>query len=189
MTFYDLFMAPFEKSILAKARRELIANAHGNVLELGTKTGANFKYYRLAQITSLTATDLVLDPEVYRNAPSNVTFQGCSVEDLPYPGGTFDTAVETLILCTVKNVPAAIAEVYRVLKPGGLFLYLDHGLPTSPRMAQLFHVINHVWPYLTGGCNLTRRTEQQIEAAGFVLERRGGDRKQIFRWGVARKQG
>lgn len=187
MTCYDLFMAPFERVFLARARRALISNAYGKVLELGTKTGANFQYYLMEQIDSLTATDLVLDPGIYRHANKGVSFRECSAEDIPYPDATFDTVVETLILCSVTSVPKAVAEIRRVLKPGGIFLYLDHGLPVSPSLARLFHAVNRVWSHLTGGCNLNRRTEQQIESAGFVLEQHGSDGQLVFRWGVARK--
>lgn len=187
MSIYDRLMKPLEARVLADMRRELIGYAYGDVLELGAKTGSNFKYYDSKRITSLIASDLRLDPAIYENAPAFVSFQECSAERLPFPDATFDTVVETLVFCTVSNVAAAIKEIRRVLKSGGLFLHLDHGLPTSPTLAAAFRGMNLLWPHFTGGCNLTRQPHRMIAAAGFKYDREGSDNAGIFRWGVARR--
>lgn len=187
MNIYDRLMKPLETRVLADMRRELITYAYGDVLELGAKTGANFSYYDSERVSSLIASDLRLDPAIYENAPAFVSFQECSAERLPFPDATFDTVVETLVFCTVGDVPAAIKEVRRVLKNGGLFLHLDHGLPASPTLATVFRGMNLFWPHFTGGCNLTRQPHSLIAATGFKHERQKSDSAGIFRWGVARK--
>lgn len=187
MSIYDRLMEPLETRVLAGMRRELISYAYGDVLELGAKTGANFQYYNPARVNRLIASDLRLDPAIYVHAPAFVSFQECSAERLPFPDATFDTVVETLVFCTVGDVTAAIKEIRRVLKSGGLFLHLDHGLPASPTLAAVFRGINLFWPHFTGGCNLTRQPHSLIAASGFKYERQENDSAEIFRWGVARK--
>lgn len=187
MGLYDRFMAPLERRVLDGLRRELIGMAAGDVLELGAKTGANFPYYPLDRIGLLVVSDLTLEPPIYRNAPKMAVFQACSALSLPFADESFDTVVETLVFCSVGDLQLAVHEVWRVLRPGGRLLHLDHILPSKPAMAMLFRLLNLFWPRLTGGCNLTRDPGQQIMARGFLPELTLQDSSGIFFGGVARK--
>lgn len=189
MSLYDLLMAPIERRVLIGMRRELIGRASGDVLELGAKTGANFAYYRLNQLQSLVVSDLALDRSIHRNAPEMAIFRECSALSLPFADSSFDTVVETLVFCSVEDLAQAVREVYRVLRPGGRLLYLDHGLPTAPVLAGLFRWLNLLWPHLTGGCNLDRNVRQQIAGHGFRHELLRHDNSGIFTCGVASKPG
>lgn len=183
---YDLLMSPLERCCLAGLRQRLISQAAGEVLELGARTGANLPYYRWDRLTGLTLSDLVIDAELLRVAPPEATVRRCAAEQLPFPTASFDTVVETLVLCSVSSVREAVAEIYRVLRPGGCLLWLDHGLPQDGAFAQLLQLLNRFWPRWTGGCQLNRRMEREISTGGLVLEQwSGGDA--VFRYGVARK--
>ncbi len=187
MGFYDLFMGPLERRLLNGMRRELIGLAAGDVLELGAKTGANFPYYRLDRLEKLVVSDLTLEPSIYHNAPRMAVFQECSALSLPFADESFDTVVETLVLCSVGDLRQAVREVWRVLRPGGHFLHLDHGLPAASSLAIIFRLLNLLWPHLTGGCNLNRDAKQQIVSCGFRPELALQDGSGIFSGGVARK--
>ncbi len=186
-TFYDFFMAPLEKKWLARRRSRLISLATGHVLEIGFGTGANLRYYQAGQVTSLTA----IDPDVPKSPPDNtglrVQIEKGHAENLPFPEGSFDTVVETLVLCSVADVNASLSEIYRVLKPGGQFIYMDHVLPENKIWAAVFRAANLLWPHLAHGCQLTRSPHLLIEGHGFSLLDSGSFGRKIFRYGVARK--
>lgn len=187
MNFYDLFMSPLEKNILAKIRKDIISKAFGNVLEIGYGTGVNFQYYNHTAVKSISALDIkpsVL--EIKTELPLHF-FQG-RAENLPFSDESFDTVVETLVFCSVEKLENAVKEVWRVLKPGGLFIFIDHVLPEEKKMAALFKATNTIWPKIAGGCNLTREPHKLIEASGFVLEESGKSGHDIFRWGIGKKE-
>jgi len=160
MDIYDIMMSPLEKSVLAPIRKRIIPMASGNVLEFGYGTGVNFKYYRSERISSLCALDIDLPPEVHAGTgfPIPVQFYKGRAEQLPFADNLFDCVVETLVLCSVSDLPAVISEVHRVLKPGGSFIFLDHVLP--------------------------ERKALLIEASGFRMEHTGKTDNSIFRWGI-----
>ncbi|MEA4902982.1 class I SAM-dependent methyltransferase [Desulfitobacterium sp.] len=187
MNFYDLFMSPLEKNILAKIRKDIISKAFGNVLEIGYGTGVNFQYYNHTAVKSISALDIKPSALVVKTEIPLNFFEG-KAEDLPFVDESFDTVVETLVFCSVKNPKNAVKEVWRVLKPGGLFIFTDHVLPEGKNMAALFKATNTIWPKIAGGCNLTREPHKLIEASGFVLEESGKSGHDIFRWGIGRKE-
>ncbi|HVJ47605.1 class I SAM-dependent methyltransferase [Desulfitobacterium sp.] len=187
MNIYDLFMSPLEKRFLTKIRKNIIPRALGNVLEIGYGTGVNFQYYNLATVKSVSALDTKSTPAVKIKAELPLKFFEGRAEDLPFLDESFDTVVETLVFCSVKNLDNAMNEVLRVLKPGGIFIFMDHVLPEKKSMASLFKATNTVWPKIAGGCNLTREPYKLIEASGLVIEQSGRSGHDIFRWGIGRK--
>src|SRR5690348_14006223 len=126
---YDRLMAGTEKAGLRERRHDLLASASGRVLEIGAGTGANLDHYPDA------VTELVLtEPEEpmarrleAKAAESGrvVTVVRAPAESLPFPDDSFDTAVCTLVLCTVRDPERTLAELERVLKPGGTLLFLE----------------------------------------------------------------
>jgi ubiquinone/menaquinone biosynthesis C-methylase UbiE len=170
---YDRMMAGTEKAGLADMRKELLSRAHGDVLEIGAGTGVNLRYYGPAERLVLTEPE---EPMV-RRLRSHARGKGGSVEvvqapaeSLPFPDGTFDTAVATLALCTVGDADRAIGELRRVLRPGGQLLFLEHVRSDDPKLAQWQDRLLPLWKRFGHGCNCNRPTADSIRHAGFEIE-------------------
>lgn len=177
---YDRAMAGTEDAGLREKRRALLAGASGRVLELGAGTGANLELYPEA------VRELVLaepDPQMTRRLRPKLAASGRSAEvveapaeRLPFPDASFDTAVATLVLCTVPDPQAALAEVARVLKPGGRLLFLEHVRSGDARLARWQDRLEGPWRFLGDGCHCNRDTVAAIGAAGFELGEAERDR-------------
>jgi ubiquinone/menaquinone biosynthesis C-methylase UbiE len=153
-------------------RAALLTAAQGDVLEIGAGDGANLSLY------PTDARLVLLDPNPYllryipdhaesgrrRDAP---VVQGLG-EGLPFSSGRFDVVVSIHVLCSVRDQVAVMAEIYRVLRPGGRFLFLEHvAAPARSPTRILQHLINPAWRLLGDGCYLTRDTASAIAEAGF----------------------
>ena len=182
---YDTLMTPLEHKWLSALRQRIMPYAQGHVLEIGFGTGVNLKYYDGSRIETFTALDIKkeMDPQ----GPFPIQIVEGKAEDLPFEAGSFDTVVETLVLCTVEDMEGVLSEIERVLKPGGSFIFLDHVLPEDPLTAAAFKGANVIWSHLAGGCNLTRETHLKIEAYGFQKIEWGASANGIFRYGVVSK--
>ncbi|EGX61076.1 MULTISPECIES: class I SAM-dependent methyltransferase [Streptomyces] len=155
-------------------RKELLAGTEGCVVEVGAGTGANFPHYP-ATVDKVIAVEP--EPRLHKLAlqaaagsATPVEVRAGRAEELPVPAGSADGVVASLVLCSIADVPAALAEAVRVLRPGGRLYFYEHIRSTDPRFARKQRRINLVWPLLAGGCNLDRDTEQAIEDAGFTIE-------------------
>lgn len=178
--FYDRCMAASEQAGLAERRGALLAAAAGRVLEVGAGTGLNLAHYPPA------VRELVLsepeEPMLRRLAPRAATNTPpastvCApAEQLPFADSSFDTVVSTLTLCTVRDLPAALAEVRRVLVPGGRLLFLEHVRADGARDARMQDRVTPIWRRIGHGCHPNRATVAAIEDAGLVVEHveRGG---------------
>lgn len=114
--------------------------------------------------------------KVYRQDPlSTPDIRGrvhclqAAVEDLPFDSGQFDTVVATLLFCSVQDPEIALGEVYRVLRLGGQFLFIEHVRPLDPRTASLFDSLTPGWRRIASGCHLNRDTLHSIQEAGFTI--------------------
>ncbi|HEX2085926.1 MAG TPA: class I SAM-dependent methyltransferase [Solirubrobacteraceae bacterium] len=167
---YDRMMAGTEDAGLRDHRRALLSRARGRVLEVGAGTGLNLDHYG-DQVTELVLTE----PEepMARRLRARLT-KGEVVETpaerLPFPDDSFDTVVCTLVLCTVDDLERAIAEIRRVLRPGGQLLFLEHVRSTDPRTARWQDRLHRVWRFAGHGCNCNRDTAAALSRAGFTLE-------------------
>ena len=173
---YDRFMRGPEAAGLGAWRRDLLADLGGVVLEIGAGTGANLRLYPPAvRRIVLTEPDPAMRRRLLRAArrarDSRVVVSGAPVERLPAADGSIDAVVSTLVLCSVPYLATALAEVRRVLRPGGALVFLEHVAAERPDRLAWQRRIEPLWSPLTGNCHLTRRTEQAIVAAGFVMER------------------
>src|SRR5439155_19115331 len=128
---FDRLSAPMERGFMREVRTDLVGGARGRVLEIGCGTGASFPYYG-ASATEIVATEP--DPYMLERARKRAEEVGRAIdirqapaEDLPFADGSFDTVVSTLVLCTVRDPAAALAEVRRVLEPGGELHFCEHG--------------------------------------------------------------
>jgi SAM-dependent methyltransferase len=164
-----------ERLGLAARRTQLLDGLTGRVIEIGADNGLNFSHYP-ASVTEVVATEperhlRALAERTAPGAPVPVTVVDALAENLPWPDGAFDAAVASLVLCSVENVQAALAELRRVLRPGGELRFFEHVAsprPTARAVQRAADVI--VWPRLSGGCHLARETDRLIEAAGFAIE-------------------
>lgn len=173
---YDRLSAPMEKE-LAAHRGELLCGLSGRVVEIGAGNGLNFDHYP----TTVEAV-VALEPEPYlrRKAegaaagpPVPVSVRDGAADPLPLEDGAFDAAVASLVLCTVPDQARALAELRRVLKPGGELRFMEHVRAGSPRKARLQRWVDRsgIWARVAGGCHCARDTVGTIEAAGFEIER------------------
>ena len=175
---YDKFIEPSGKKVMVPLRRQLVAQAHGRVLELGAGTGSNLPFYDWSRVESLDVTEP--DPFMLRRllpklqalpaeARASVRTHDAPAEHLPFEDASFDCAVVTLVLCTVTDLDASLAELRRVLKPGAEVFLLEH-VRASGAWAKVQRFIQPVYGWTAGGCQLSRDTEQSLRDAGFELE-------------------
>jgi ubiquinone/menaquinone biosynthesis C-methylase UbiE len=178
MGFYAQVVVPLlcdfglDRPFVAKYRRELLAHASGNILEIGFGTGLNLACYppEVRKVTTV-------DPNVgmYRRARRRMKQSGIEVdqrvlggERLPCEDGTFDCVVSTFTLCSIEDVSQALGEVYRVLRPGGRFLFLEHGLSPQSDVQKWQHRLNWLQMRLAGGCHLDRNIRALVTAQPFA---------------------
>jgi ubiquinone/menaquinone biosynthesis C-methylase UbiE len=174
--FYTHLLARNEPAELRAFRDELLAGLRGRVVEVGAGSGANFPHYP-AEVTEVVA----VEPESYLREQALAAAAGAAVrvtvvdgiaDALPLEDGSCDAAVACLVLCSVPDQASALAELRRVLKPGGELRYLEHVRASTPRMARAQRLVDRAfWPHAFGGCHTARDTVAAIEAAGFALER------------------
>ena len=189
-SFFDAFMYPLETLSLNRRRRERMSGATGVVLEIGAGTGANLKHYDLSKIDQLHLSDLTLTKGVQAPVATSGTelfYHEVDVQDLPFCDATFDSVVFSLVFCSVPDPERGLAELRRVLKPGGRLVFLEHVRPATGILRHAVNVLNPVWRSLNGDCNLNRDTLAAIRAAGFTIEevRHGG--RGLFVDGLARR--
>jgi Methylase involved in ubiquinone/menaquinone biosynthesis len=165
---YDRQMAKTEKAQLGALRQRLLAQASGDVLEIGGGTGANLPFYR-PEAGSLTITEpetaMVrrLERRAREQAPQAKILRA-PAEDLPFEDRTFDTVVSTLVLCGVSDQPRALRQLRRVLRPGGQLLFVEHVRSDDPQLAR--HQDRMNWMnQLVMCCDCNRPTLTSIQEA------------------------
>lgn len=152
-------------------RRALVPQARGKVLEIGMGTGRNLPFYDRSQITQLVGVDPALQMHSLAQRRSDqagldVELVGLTAERLPLPDESFDTVVCTYTLCSIPNPVAALREVWRVLKPGGQFLFCEHGRAPDASVARWQRRIQPLWTPMMGGCHLDRDVPALLREAG-----------------------
>lgn len=174
---YDRLMRASEEACLTQWRAELLQDLHGEVLEVGAGTGVNLPHYPKA-VSRLVVSEpdrhmrRRLQARCDSSGLNQVEVSDASLERLSMTPASFDAVVSTLVLCSVPDLHAALAEVFRVLRPGGRFVFLEHvAAAGDPRRLKWQHRLEPVWKRLAANCHLTRRTEEAIGTAGFEIER------------------
>ncbi len=152
---------------LAKYRQELLADVTGEVLEIGFGTGLNLAYYPCS-IHKITTIDVnpgmnALANKRISNSDIIVEQLLLSSENLPMPDNTFDSVISTWTLCSIANVQQALQEVYRVLKPGGRFFFVEHGLSDKPSVQVWQHRLTPIQKVVADGCHLNRDIQKLVE--------------------------
>ncbi|HLB23802.1 MAG TPA: class I SAM-dependent methyltransferase [Dehalococcoidia bacterium] len=169
---YDRLNARAERGPLGRARRELLASVQGTILEIGAGTGANFAHYP----ADTTVIALEPDPHMLKRARTrlaglgrtNIDVRGAPAEALPVADASFDTVVSTLVLCTVRDPAQSLAEIRRVLRPGGRLLFIEH-VRGDGALGRFQDVIRPAWSWMGAGCQLNRATADSMRAAGFEV--------------------
>jgi ubiquinone/menaquinone biosynthesis C-methylase UbiE len=177
---YDPLCAAAERAWLGSIRAALLAQTRGVVLEVGGGTGANLAHYP-AHIERLIVTEP--DPHMRRQlvrradsvarprAGPAVEVLDAVAERLPVDDHGLDSVVSTLVLCTVDDPGAALAEARRALRPGGRLVFLEHVRADDPAAARWQDRLEPLWRRIAGGCHPNRDTLTAIQRAGFDLDR------------------
>jgi len=160
---------------MGKYRRRALEEASGRTLEIGSGTGLNLAWYP-DQVTELIAFDSenmlprLVDERISRSSIPVTRLQLDASKHLPFDDSSFDTVVTTFTLCSIDNLPAALAEIRRVLKPGGRFIFFEHGRSDDPRIARWQDRLNPLQKIVGVGCNMNRPIDRMIHAAGFEID-------------------
>jgi ubiquinone/menaquinone biosynthesis C-methylase UbiE len=157
-------------------REELLSGLSGAVIEVGAGNGHNFVHYP-ASVTRV----LAVEPEQYlrkraieraKEARVEIELVDGVAERLPADDGSFDAAVACFVLCSVRDQAAALAELHRVIRPGGQLRFLEHVIANCSRLSRAQRIADRTfWPLVGGGCHAARDTGAAIERAGFEIER------------------
>lgn len=174
--FYERLCKLEERSPAVKrVREDIVGGTSGRVLEVGAGTGASFLYYG-DSVTSVAAVEP--DPfmlrrarEAAKTASRPIELHEAPAEQLPFEDGTFDTAVASLVLCSVSNQQQALSEIKRVLKPAGQLRVYEHVRYDHGFGGFWQDLIAPIWRWTGGGCNPNRDTTAAIRNAGFEFER------------------
>lgn len=154
-------------------RAEVCAGLRGEVLELGYGSGLNAPYYppEVTAIRAVEPSGLAWRISEGRRATGRVpvTRVGLDGERLEADDASYDAVLSTFTLCTIPDVGRALAEVRRVLRPGGLLHFVDHGLAPDPRVVTWQHRLDPVQRRLAGGCHLSRDIPALVRAAGLEI--------------------
>jgi ubiquinone/menaquinone biosynthesis C-methylase UbiE len=169
--FYDRFMRGSEEASVGEWRRELLSNLEGEVLDVGAGTGANLPYFD-REHTHVVAAEpdagMAKRLRAHAKGHANIEVVSASAGAMPFASGAFDAVVCTLVLCTVPDLDRALAEIHRVLRPGGKLVFLEHVASDDSRILRWQRILDPAWQALAGGCHLTRRTDEAI-AHSFTL--------------------
>ena len=158
-------------ALIAPYKRRLLTDLHGDVLEIGPGAGINLAYYA----PDVRWIGVEPNPHMYPYLHAAAAAQGRALdlrtsyaEALPAADNSMDAVVSTLVLCSVGNLEQSLAEVRRVLKPGGKYVFIEHvAAPAGSGLRQLQNGVRPLWSFFSDGCHPNREIWRHIEAAGF----------------------
>ena len=163
-----------EPKFLAKHRPYIVGEADGRVLEIGAGTGASFPYYKKAEKVIATEPDPYMLERARRRLQklglAHIELAQHAAEELPFEDHSFDHVVSSMVFCSVREPRRCLAEVKRVLKPGGSFRFIEHVRFEGGVRGQLQDIVTPVWRWFGAGCHPNRRTLDAIMEAGFRME-------------------
>lgn len=154
-------------------RQRVCEGLSGEVVEIGFGSGHNVPFYppSVTRVAAVEPSDVgwkLADKRLHASG-IHIERSGLDGQSLPFPDDSFDAALSTWTLCTIPDVKAALAEVRRVLKPGGTFHFLEHGLAPDENVRTWQHRLEPLQKRVCGGCHLTRRIEELLTDSGFSI--------------------
>jgi ubiquinone/menaquinone biosynthesis C-methylase UbiE len=172
---YDRAMKSTEEAGMREMRREVLAEAKGRTIDIGAGTGVNLELFP-SEVGELVLAEP--DPHMLKKLQAKLPGSGreasvvqAPAEKLPFEDDSFDTAIFTLVLCTVPNPTAALAEAARLLRPGGKLLFVEHVRSEDPGLARWQDRLEGPWRLFGDGCHCNRDTVANIESSPFEIER------------------
>ena len=180
MSFYSQVILPrlldwsMSDPLLSEYRQDVLSEVSGEVLEIGFGTGLNLPHYP-EQIKKITTVDVnpgmnSLAQKRIETSPIQVENKVLNGESLPMPDCSFDSVVSTWTLCSIANVDQALKEIYRVLKPGGKFFFVEHGISDEPDVQVWQNRLNPLQKIVADGCHLNRNIEKLIDNRFKILK-------------------
>lgn len=159
-----------DKPLFSRLRQELLLPVSGDILEMGVGTGLNLPCYPedVKTVYAVDPNDGNLRRLRKRSGP-RVEFAAADGASLPYEDEQFDFVVSTWTMCSIENLTAALGEIFRVLRPGGTFLFLEHGLHQEDRIQRWQKRFNPIQKLVGDGCRLDRNYFADIQMAGLQL--------------------
>ncbi len=162
------------EKFLAKYRPYVAGEADGTVLEVGAGTGANFSYFMKATKVIATEPDHYMLERARKRLNElgleQVELAQYPAEQLPFEDASFDHVVSSMVFCSVNEPERALAEIRRVLKPGGSFRFIEHVRSQNALGGRLQDLVQPIWSWFGAGCHPNRRTLETIKGAGFQVE-------------------
>ena len=181
MGFYSDHILPricdfaMRNKLLVPFRERVIGAAEGRVLEIGVGSGLNLPFYRppVREVLALepAAKLVAMAQNASRGTIMPVSFLEASAEAIPLADRSVDTIVTTWTMCSIPHADTALAEIRRVLRPGGKLLFVEHGRAPDESVRRWQDRLTPAWRAIAGGCHLTRPISSMIEGAGFRIDR------------------
>jgi ubiquinone/menaquinone biosynthesis C-methylase UbiE len=179
MGFYDDQIVPrilnfaMGMSSLQEERKKCLTGIQGRVLEVGFGSGHNLPFYP-GEVHKVIAIDpslvsAALAKKRIEQAPFPVEYLPLKGEEIPAPDASFDSAVSTFTLCSIPDVPKALRQIYRVLKPGAEFHFVEHGRSPDISVQRWQDRLNGIQQFICGGCHFNRDIETLIRASGLEI--------------------
>jgi ubiquinone/menaquinone biosynthesis C-methylase UbiE len=172
MGFYSNLIVPWcielamSNPVLTQYRQQVLAEVEGEILEIGFGTGLNLPHYpqKVEKITAIDPNPGMKKIVQKRMEKSSITVDNRVLrgENLPMKDESFDSVVSTWTLCSIAKVEQAIAEIYRVLKPGGKFLFIEHGLSNESKIQVWQNRLTPIQKIIADGCHLNRNIQQLV---------------------------
>ncbi len=161
---------------IMRQRGKVVPEASGRVLEIGVGSGLNLAFYDRARVEHVSGVEPSRELGLLacaRARAAGLAFEliEAGAEDIPLDDASVDSVVMTYTLCTLPHVPESLAEMRRVLRPGGALHFVEHGAAPDPGVARWQRRVEPLWKRLAGGCHLTRNAPELLAGAGFAVER------------------
>lgn len=181
MGFYEQRILPklINKACAAppilKQREKVVPQAYGCVLEIGMGSGLNLPFYDAGKVDMVFGLEpsegmRKLAAPAAEAAPFEVRFLDLPGEEIPLEDASVDSIVLTYTLCTIPDGARALEQMRRVLKPGGVLLFSEHGQAPDASVRKWQNRINPIWKVIGGGCHINRPIGTMIESAGFKMD-------------------
>jgi ubiquinone/menaquinone biosynthesis C-methylase UbiE len=179
---YDRYVLPrmldftMRMEPIMRQRAKVVPLARGRVLEIGIGSGLNLSFYDKSKVQTVVGLDPspelnVMAKKRASEAGIDVDWLALSSETIPLPDSSVDSIVITYTMCTIPDVHSALLEMRRVLKPGAMMHFSEHGLAPDASVRKWQNRLNSTWGKLAGGCNINRSVPTMLDDAGFRVEK------------------